>query len=60
MREQKTHLDKKHGDFMYCPTCGMSGLLDIDTPPGQEVQWPEQSVWFNPHSGWECSACYDK
>lgn len=57
---QKKYLDKKHGDLVNCPTCGMSGWLDIDTPEGKEVAWPGQSVWFNHYTGWECSDCYDK
>ncbi len=57
---RRKHLDKKHGDPIECPTCGMPGLLDNDTPDGQPVAWPHKSVWWNNNCGWECSDCYDK
>lgn len=57
---QKKHLDKKHGDTIICPSCGMLGKLDVDTPSSQPVEWQNESVWWNKYTGWECSDCWDK
>lgn len=57
---QRKHLDKKHGDALDCPSCGMPGRIDVDTPEGQPIAWPDESVWWNKYSGWECSDCHDK
>lgn len=57
---QRKYLDKKHGDPVECPTCGFHGLLDVDTPQGEQVAFQDQAVWWNPHTGWECSECWLK
>lgn len=58
MHIQTKYLDKKHGDKLNCPSCGMPGFIDIDTPAGEAVK--DGAVWFNQHCGWECTDCCDK
>jgi hypothetical protein len=56
--KQQKHLDNKHGDKIDCPTCGMPGWLDTETPAGGQVQ--DKAIWFNQHCGWECTDCWCK
>lgn len=52
-------INPKHGDKCECPSCGMSGFLDLDTKDGCVVE--EGAIWLNTkEQDWECTDCWLK
>lgn len=51
-------VQRLHGEYGECPTCGASGRFDMKD--STETAF-EESIWLNKQSGgWECYECWLK